>query len=129
MLSVGKVRFCKTQNLSMKNMWHRSKSTHLERYLGEEETFTFEQQVEADDNLLPLAVQEIDNLCTEDKNTETDYEEEAATMCKLICMCNEAIQYLPMHHNFLSGIPDMQESFVRNIWELENLLQICLKDR
>lgn len=67
--------------------------------------------------MLPCAVQETDNLCTENKNTETDYEGEATAMC------NEAIQYLDIHHYFLSCIPDMPESFVRNMWELENLLQ------
>jgi hypothetical protein len=42
----------------------------------------FEKHAEADDNLLPCAVQEIDDLCTDDKNTEIDDEEEEATACK-----------------------------------------------
>jgi hypothetical protein len=85
-------------------------------------TFTFEEYVEADDNLLPSTVQEIDDLCTEDKNTEIDDEdeEEEAAACKPIPKCSEAMQCLETYRHFLGGIPDVPESIIRNLWELES---------
>jgi hypothetical protein len=48
----------------------------------------FEKYAEADDNVLPCAVQEIDVLCTEDKDTNIDDEEEEAAACKPVAMCS-----------------------------------------
>jgi hypothetical protein len=39
-------------------------------------TFTSGEYVESDDNLIRYAVHEIDSLCIEDKNIESDDEEE-----------------------------------------------------
>jgi hypothetical protein len=66
-------------------------------------SFTFEEYPEADDNLLPCAVQEI-----EDHNTDTNDEEEAAA-CKPIPNCRATVQCLDTYHLFLSGIPDVSE--------------------
>jgi hypothetical protein len=51
-------------------------------------TFIFEEYAEADDHHLPCAVQETDDLCIEDKNTETEDEEAAA--CKpVLCIVKQ----------------------------------------
>jgi hypothetical protein len=52
---------------------------------------TLEKHVQSDDILLPCAVQEVDNLCTEDRTTETD-DEEGDAVCKQISKCNGAMQ-------------------------------------
>jgi hypothetical protein len=76
----------------LENIWEKMKLS-----------FTFEEYLEADDSILPCAVQEI-----EDKNTDIDDEEEAAT-CKPVPNCSEAVQCLDTYHLFLSCIPDMSE--------------------
>jgi hypothetical protein len=81
---------------------------------------TFEKYAEADDNLLLCAVQEIDDLCTEDKNTEIDYEGEEAAACKPVPMCSEPMKFLDTYHHFLSSNPSITESTIRNLWQLEN---------
>jgi hypothetical protein len=75
----------------------------------------FEKYAEADDNLLPCAVQEIDDLCTEDKNTEIDDEEEEAAAFKPVPVCSEAMKCLDTYHNFLSSIPSITEYIIRNL--------------
>jgi hypothetical protein len=87
-------------------------------------TFTFKEYAQAEDNLLPCAVQELDDLCIEDKNTQTDdnEEEEEAAAYTPIPKCSEAMHCLDTCGNFLGGIPDMPESIVRR-----NLLEIVLK--
>jgi hypothetical protein len=87
--------------------------------------FICEEYAEADDNLIPFVVQETDNLCTEDKNTETDDEEEDTVTCKSIPKYSEAMQCLDVYHHFLSGIPDVPELTVRHLWEPENFTSTC----
>jgi hypothetical protein len=65
--------------------------------------FTSEEYVEADDNLLPCAGQETDDLCTEDENAETDVEDEEAAACKPVPKCSEAMQCLDTYLYFLSA--------------------------
>jgi hypothetical protein len=83
-------------------------------------TFISEDYVEADDNLLPCVVQEIDGLCTDNNNTGTDNEEEEAAACKPFPKCSEAMRCLDTYHHFLRGIPDLPESIIRNLWVVEN---------
>jgi hypothetical protein len=42
-------------------------------------TFTSGEYMESDDNLIPYAVHEIDSLCIEDKNIESDDKEDEVT--------------------------------------------------
>jgi hypothetical protein len=65
-------------------------------------TFTFKEYVQPNDNLLPFAVQEIDDLRTED-NRETDDEDEEAEVaaCKPIHKCGEAMQRLVIYCHLL----------------------------
>lgn len=80
-------------------------------------TLTFEQYLQADDNLLACAVQEIDNIGIEDKNTAADdeVEEEEAAVFIPIPKCSESSQCLIKYWYFLSGISDMLESIVGNL--------------
>jgi hypothetical protein len=55
------------------------------------------------------------------KNRENDDEEEEAAACKPIPKHSEATKCSDTYHHFLSGIPDMPELIVRNLWELENV--------
>jgi hypothetical protein len=77
------------------------------------ETLTSEEYIQADDSLL----QETDDLCIEDKNTESDDEDEETAACKPISKCSEAMQSLGTYCHFLS---DMPQSIIRKLWELEN---------
>jgi hypothetical protein len=64
---------------------------------------------------LSCAVQEIDNLCFEDKSAETDDEEKGGATCKPILKYSEIMQCLVTYHHFLSGFPDMPESVIRTL--------------
>jgi hypothetical protein len=74
----------------LENIWEKMKLA-----------FTFEECLEADDSLLPCAVQEI-----EDKNTDIDDEEEAAAS-KPILNCSEAVPCLDMYH---PDVPELSET-------------------
>jgi hypothetical protein len=54
-------------------------------------TYISEENVEAYGSLLLRAVQEIDDLCFEDKNTETDDEEEEVAVCEPVSKCAETM--------------------------------------
>jgi hypothetical protein len=112
-----KARFCETPEPHNKE----DDALEVSPYIWEDVkemmnvTLTFKEYVQADDNLLPCAVQELDNLCIEDKNTQTDdnEEEEEAAAYSPIPKCSQAMQCLDTYRNFLSGIPDVPESIVR----------------
>jgi hypothetical protein len=88
--------------------------------------FAFEEYVDADDNLLPCAVQETGNLCIEDKNTETDDDDEETAACKPIPKCSEAMQCLDTYLHFLNAFLtcQIQLSEIFGNWKI--LLPICL---
>jgi hypothetical protein len=50
----------------------------------------------------------------------TDDEEEEAAIRKLILKCSEVMECLDTYHHFLSGIPNVPKSLIRNLWELSN---------
>jgi len=68
-------------------------------------TFTSEEDLHAEDNLLSCAVQEIDELCykkgVEAKNKE-NYEKEAALVYRSFATCSKAMQCLDTYHYFHS---------------------------
>jgi hypothetical protein len=78
-------------------------------------TFMLEEHVQSDDSLPSCAVQEVGNLWTEDKTTETD-DEEGEAGCKHISKCSEAFQCMNIYHCFHVDIPDMPESIFHNVW-------------
>jgi hypothetical protein len=78
-------------------------------------TVIMEEHVQSDDSLLPCAVQEVDNLCTEVKTTETD-DEEGEAVCKQISKCSEVVQCMNIYHCFCGDILDMPESVFQNLW-------------
>jgi hypothetical protein len=92
-------------------------------------TFRSEEYVEVDDSLLPCAVQETDNLCTEDKNTETDDKNEDmdTELCKPIPQCSEVMQCLDIYCHFLRGIPEVPESIIRNLLEMEHFASYLIE--
>jgi hypothetical protein len=93
-------------------------------------TLTSEEYVQDDDILLPCAVLETDDHCTEVKNTDTAEEKEGMkAVCKPVPECSEAMQCLDINCHFLSGIPDVPESIIRNLREMKIFLRICLKDK
>jgi hypothetical protein len=114
-----KTRFCETPQPHNEEDDDSEVSPHTWEDVKEKMnvTFTFEKYVEAYDNLLPCAVQKIDNLCTEDKNRAPDDE---AAVCKPIPKGSEAMQCSDTYRHFLSGIPDVPESIVTNLREVEN---------
>jgi hypothetical protein len=78
-------------------------------------TFILKEHVQPVDSLLPCAVQEVDNLYTEGKTTETD-DEEGEAVCKQISKRSEAVHCMNIYHCFRGDIHDMPESIFQNLW-------------
>jgi hypothetical protein len=82
-------------------------------------------------SLLPCAVQETDNLCTEDKNTEIDDKNEDmdTAVCKPIPKCSEAMQCLDTYYHFLRGFPKVPGSIIRNLLEMEHFASCLIETK
>ncbi|KAJ8892106.1 hypothetical protein PR048_004686 [Dryococelus australis] len=93
-------------------------------------TSTFNDYVKEDEDLLPCEVQEIENLCKSSENSsmeqlgqpcdanenDNEHDEEDDTPKPVTCL--EAMQHLEVYSRYLSNVPDVPESIMKNLWEL-----------
>jgi hypothetical protein len=93
-------------------------------------TFTFEKYGEVDDDSpLPCTFQEIDDVYTEYKKTETDDEGDKAAVCKSIPKYSETMFYLDTYHHSIVVFLTCKSLSSETAGNWKTLIHVRLKDK